>query len=226
MANAVLVIGESGSGKSTSLRNLNPEETFIYNVANKPLPFKGWKSKYKYDGDTQNMSKHSSPDALYKSLKAVVEVNPKIKNIIIDDFQYLMAFEYMNKADVKGYDKFVKLAKQMYDIIKFAVVEMSDDIFIVFLSHAEESVDIDGKRKIKAKTIGKMIDNALTIEGLFSIVLYSRVKKDIQGNVNYVFDTRNNGENTCKSPEGMFESNEIPNDLSLVKEAIYKYENE
>jgi energy-coupling factor transporter ATP-binding protein EcfA2 len=226
MANAVLVIGESGSGKSTSLRNLNPEETFIYNVANKPLPFRGWKSKYKYEGDFQNMSKHSNPDSLFKSLKAVLEINPKIKNIVIDDFQYLMAFEYMNKADVKGFDKFVKLAKQMYDIIKHAVVEMPDDIFIVFLSHAEESVDIDGKRKVKAKTIGKMIDNALTIEGLFSIVLYSRVKKDIQGNVSYVFETRNNGENTCKSPEGMFESPEIPNDLSLVKEAIYKYENE
>jgi len=226
MANAVLVIGESGSGKSTSLKNLKPEETFIYNVANKSLPFKGWKSRYKYDGDEQNMSKHSKPENLLASLKGVLEQKPHIKNIIIDDFQYLMAFEYMNKANDKGYDKFVKLAKQIYDIIKHAVVDLPDDIFIVFLSHAEESVDIDGKRKVKAKTIGKMIDNALTIEGLFSIVLYSRVKKDIQGNISYVFETRNNGENTCKSPEGMFESLEIPNDLSLVKEAIFKYENE
>ena len=226
MANAVLVIGESGSGKSTSLRNLNPEETFIYNVANKPLPFKGWRSKYQYEGSNQNMSQHNKPVTLYSSLKAVLEVNPKIKNIVIDDFQYLMAFEYMNNADTKGFDKFVKLAKQIYDIIKYAVVELPDDIFIVFLSHAEESVDIDGKRKIKAKTIGKMIDNALTLEGLFSIVLYSRVKKDMNGTISYIFETRNNGENTCKAPEGMFETHEVPNDLALIKEAIIKYEND
>lgn len=224
MAQAVLIIGESGSGKSTAIKSLQPEETFIYNVANKPLPFRGWKKKYQYEGDGMNMSKQNTPLGLAKSITQLLQAKPEIKNIIIDDFQYLMAFEYMNQADVKGYDKFVKLAKQIYDIIKFAVTDLPDDIFVVFLSHAEESQDMDGRRKIKAKTIGKMIDNALTLEGLFSTVLYSRVKRTKEG-VNYIFETQNNGETTCKSPDGMFEF-EIPNDLAYVKECIVRYENE
>lgn len=224
MAQAVLVIGESGSGKSTSIKTLNPEETFIYNVANKPLPFRGWKKKYQYEGESMNMSKQNTPLGLANSIVNLLNVKPGIKNIIIDDFQYLMAFEYMNNADVKGFDKFVKLAKQIYDIIKFVITELPDDIFVVFLSHAEEAVDMDGRRKIKAKTIGKMIDNALTLEGLFSIVLFSKVKRTKEG-VEHIFETYNNGESTCKSPEGMFEP-EIPNDLNFIKECITRYENE
>lgn len=224
MAQAVLVIGESGSGKSTAIKTLDPEETFIYNVANKPLPFRGWKKRYQYEGETMNMSKQNTPLGLTKSVTQLLDAKPNIKNIIIDDFQYLMAFEYMNQADVKGYDKFVKLAKQIYDIIKFTVTELPDDIFVVFLSHAEESVDLDGRRKIKAKTIGKMIDNALTLEGLFSTVLFSKVKRTKEG-VEHIFETTNNGENTCKSPDGMFDK-EIPNDLQYVKECIVRYENE
>lgn len=224
MAQAVLVIGESGSGKSTAIRTLDPSETFIYNVANKPLPFRGWKKKYQYEGESMNMSKQNTPLGLARSITSLLEAKPEIKNIIIDDFQYLMAFEYMNQADVKGFDKFVKLAKQIYDIIKFAITDLPDDVFVVFLSHAEEAVDMDGRRKIKAKTIGKMIDNALTLEGLFSIVLFSKVKRTKEG-VEHIFETRNNGENTCKAPEGMFDA-EIPNDLGYVKECIIRYENE
>ncbi len=224
MAQGVLIIGESGSGKSTAIRSLDPAETFVYNVANKPLPFRGWKKKYQYDGESMNMSKQNTPLGLHNSIIKLLNAKPEIKNIIIDDFQYLMAFEYMNQADVKGYDKFVKLAKQIYDIIKFTLTELPDDIFVVFLSHAEESVDMDGRRKIKAKTIGKMIDNALTLEGLFSIVLFSKVKRTKEG-VEHIFETFNNGENTFKSPEGMFEP-EIPNDLALVKECIIRYETE
>jgi len=224
MAQAVLIIGESGSGKSTAIRTLPAEETFIYNVANKPLPFRGWKKKYQYEGESMNMSKQNTPLGLARSITQLLDAKPNIKNIIIDDFQYLMAFEYMNQADVKGYDKFVKLAKQIYDIIKFTVTELPDDIFVVFLSHAEEAVDMEGRRKIKAKTIGKMIDNALTLEGLFSMVLFSKVKRTKEG-IEHIFETRNNGENTCKSPEGMFEP-EIPNDLAYVKECIIRYENE
>jgi len=224
MAQGVLIIGESGSGKSTAIRSLGAAETFVYNVANKPLPFRGWKKKYQYDGESMNMSKQNTPLGLHNSIIKLLNAKPEIKNIIIDDFQYLMAFEYMNQADVKGYDKFVKLAKQIYDIIKFTLTELPDDIFVVFLSHAEESVDMDGRRKIKAKTIGKMIDNALTLEGLFSMVLFSKVKRTKDG-VEHIFETKNNGENTCKAPEGMFEP-EIPNDLALVKECIIRYETE
>lgn len=103
--------------------------------------------------------------------------------------------------------------------------DLRDDLTIFFLTHAEESSDIDGNRKLKAKTIGKMVDNVLTLEGLFSIVLFGKVKKDKELGVKYVFETQNNGENTCKSPKGMFPTLEIPNDLALVKQAIINYEN-
>ena len=93
------------------------------------------------------------------------------------------------------------------------------------MTHADEGTDIEGKKKYKAKTIGKMVDEKLTLEGLFSIVLYGKAKKDKDGNMRYVFETQNNGENTCKSPRGMFTTPEIPNDLVVVQQAIYDYEN-
>ena len=94
-----------------------------------------------------------------------------------------------------------------------------------FLTHAEESTDIEGKRKFKAKTIGRMVDEKLTLEGLFSIVLFGKAKKDKEGNIRYVFETQTNGENTCKSPKDMFTTFEIPNDLNYVASAIRDYEN-
>ena len=102
--------------------------------------------------------------------------------------------------------------------------DMRDDLTIIFLTHSEESTDVNGNRKVKAKTIGKMIDNTLTLEGLFSIVLFGKVNKNDDGELVYGFETQNNGENTCKSPMGMFEEKFIPNDLQYVKECIQKYE--
>jgi hypothetical protein len=102
---------------------------------------------------------------------------------------------------------------------------MREDLFIFFLTHAEESTDIEGKRKFKAKTIGKLIDDKLTLEGLFSVVLFGKTKKDKDGVIRYIFETQNNGENTCKSPKGMFDTFEIPNDLNFVVNSIKNYEN-
>ena len=101
---------------------------------------------------------------------------------------------------------------------------MRDDLTIFFMTHSEETTDASGKRKQKAKTIGKMVDEKLTLEGLFSIVLYGKVKKGKDGKMQYVFETQTDGANTCKSPMGMFKENDIPNDLQLVKEAIIKFE--
>ena len=102
---------------------------------------------------------------------------------------------------------------------------MRDDLYIFFLTHSEESTDVNGHRKVKAKTIGKMIDNALTLEGLFSIVLFGRAKKNDDDGLDYGFETQNNGENTCKSPDGMFADARIDNSLKVVKDAIIEYEN-
>jgi len=227
MASSVLVIAESGAGKSTSIANLDPKETFIINVANKPLPFKGWKSKYKVwskEDPTGNMYTRPIAKEIEACLKYVSEKRPEIKNIVVDDFQYIFAFEYFERAEEKGFDKFTSIAKNMAAIAKLPIV-LRDDLHVFFLTHAEESQDLEGRRKFKAKTIGKLVDNSLTLEGLFSIVLFGKVKKDKDGNIKYVFETQNNGENTCKSPAGMFDSFEISNDLEFVKQAIINYEN-
>jgi hypothetical protein len=227
MASSILIIAESGAGKSTSIANLDPKETFIVNVANKPLPFKGWKSKYKIwtkEDPTGNMYTRPIAKEIEGCLKYVSEKRPEIKNIIIDDFQYIFAFEYFDRAEEKGFDKFTSIAKSMASISKLPIV-LREDLHVFFLTHAEESQDLEGRRKFKAKTIGKLVDNSLTLEGLFSIVLFGKVKKDKDGNMKYIFETQNNGENTCKSPAGMFESVEIPNDLEFVKQAIINYEN-
>lgn len=227
MASSVLIISESGAGKSTSIKNLRPEETFIINVANKPLPFKGWKSMYPiWSKENQEGRMYTRPNAneIMACLKYINDRRPEIKNIVIDDLQYMSAFEYFEKADEKGYEKFNKIAKDLATIAR-APQSMRDDIIIYMLTHAEESMDAYGEKRLKAKTVGKMIDNSLTLEGLFSIVLFAKVKKDKDGSMKYVFETRNDGSNTCKAPFGMFESFEIENNLDLVRQAIINYEN-
>jgi len=227
MAQSVLVIADSGSGKSTAIRDLDPKETFIINIANKPLPFKGWKRNYTMiskDNQKGNMTGVSSAAGIIKAMMHVNDKMSHIKNLVIDDWQYMSSFEYFDKADEKGYDKFTSIAKNLAQVAKLPK-DMRDDLYIFFLTHSEESTDVNGHRRVKAKTVGKMIDNALTLEGLFSIVLFGKVVKDKEDKLNYVFETANNGENTCKSPDGMFENARISNSLKLVKDAIIEYEN-
>lgn len=227
MGQGILVIAESGSGKSTSVETLDPKETFIINVANKPLPFKGWKKKYtpwSKENPSGNMYDKAGAQNIEACIKYVNEKRPEIKNIVIDDFQYMSSFEFFDRADEKGYEKFTQIGGHLARIARMPIV-LRDDLFVFFLTHAEEGTDVEGKRKFKAKTIGKMVDEKLTLEGLFSIVLFGKVKKDKEGGIRYVFETSNNGENTCKSPKGMFDKFEIPNDLSLVRQAIIDFEN-
>ena len=225
MAQSVLVIADSGTGKSTSIRKLDPKETFIINIANKPLPFKGWKKNYvniSKDNPKGNMTSAASAAGIIKAMKHVNDKMPQIKTLVIDDWQYMSSFEYFDRAGEKGYDKFTQIAANLAQVAEMPK-DMREDLTIFFLTHSEESTDINGHRKVKAKTIGKMIDNTLTLEGLFSIVLFGRVKKT-EDALEYGFDTVNNGENTCKSPMGMFEDSFIDNDLQLVKDCITEYE--
>ena len=225
MAQSVLIIADSGTGKSTAMRTLEPKETFIINIANKPLPFKGWKGNYtniSKDNPKGNMTSASSAAGIIKAMQHVNDKLPHIKTLVIDDWQYMSSFEYFDRANEKGYDKFTQIAANLAQVAKMPK-DMRDDLTIFFLTHSEESTDVNGHRKVKAKTIGKMIDNTLTLEGLFSIVLFGRVKKT-EDSLEYGFDTINNGENTCKSPMGMFEDSFIDNDLQLVKDCIAEYE--
>lgn len=227
MAQGVLIIAESGTGKSTSIETLDPKETFIINVANKPLPFKGWRKKYttwSKENPTGNMYDKATPDSIEACIKYVSEKRPEIKNIVVDDFQYMSSFEFFDKANEKGYEKFTQIGAHLARIARMPK-DMRDDLLIFFLTHAEEATDMEGKRKFKAKTIGKMVDEKLTLEGLFSIVLFGKAKKNKEGDIRYVFETQTTGDNTCKSPRGMFPTFEVANDLQLVAKAIKDYEN-
>lgn len=198
----VLILGESGSGKSTSLRNFNKDELVIYNVAGKPLPFRGGTQLLRADNVSyntimQNMSKK------------------KFRCYVIDDSQYLLAFELFGRVAEKTYDKFTEMAVHFYDLIQFVIRQMPPDCIVYFLHHTD---DIDGK--VKAKTVGKMLNEKLTVEGLFSIVLMA---KNLDGR--YIFRTHSDGRDTVKTPIDMFGQDEIDNDLKAVDAAIREYYN-
>lgn len=215
MANITLVIGESGTGKSTSIRNLNPQETVIINVLDKPLPFRGASENYKRKSDNKK-GNYCSTDNYAKIIQAINHININdlsIKNIIIDDFQYVMANEFMRRATERGFDKFTEIAQHAWQIID-ASAKARDDLFVFILSHSDE----DNSGKVKCKTIGKMLDDKITIEGMFTTVLHSIVSDG-----KYRFLTQNDGSHIAKSPMGMFDQDFIENDLCFVKQKMSEY---
>lgn len=195
----VLALGSSGSGKSCSMRNLNKKTTIIYNVAGKPLPFKG---KF------EMMITISDVDEIIKSLK-----RNTTNCYVIDDSQYLMAFKLIDRVNEKGYEKYTEIAKDFKRLVDTIVKDTTPDTIVYFLHHTETMDD----GKIKAKTSGKMIDNWLTLEGLFSIVIMAVTSEN-----KHQFITQNDGTSTCKSPMDMLE-NPMDNDLALVDKAIREY---
>ena len=198
----VLILGESGSGKSTSLRNFNKDELVIYNVAGKPLPFRG--------GTQLNRADNVSYNTIMQNMS-----KKKFRCYVIDDSQYLLAFELFERVAEKTYDKFTEMAVHFYDLIQFVIRQMPPDCIVYFLHHTD---DIDGK--VKAKTVGKMLNEKLTVEGLFSIVLMA---KNLDGH--YIFRTHSDGRDTVKTPMDMFGQDEIDNDLKAVHAAIREYYN-
>lgn len=223
MSNLIAIVGNSGSGKSTSIRTLNPEETFIINVAGKPLPFKGWKSKYptwSKSNPEGNFINTSNVDQISKILEYIEIKRPEIKNIILDDAQYLMAFEAMDRAKEKGFEKFTDIAQKFYSILKSSI-SMRDDLNIIVSCHAENVGD--GLNPIyKIKTIGKMIDNVITIEGLFTYVLFTHIEPSDSG-ISYHFITQSDGTTTAKTPLDCFETKLIPNDMQFVIDKINEF---
>ena len=175
----VLILGESGSGKSTSMRNFEPDEVGIFNVASKPLPFR--KKMKKVDG--------ASYGIILTALKA-----PKLKTYVIDDSQYLLCFEMFAKAKETGYNKFTDMALNFYNLIQFIIRQTPPDVIVYFLHHTETDGD-----KVRAKTVGKMLNEKLTVEGLFSIVLLCQTD-----GVSHSFVTQSDGSSTAKSPMEMF----------------------
>ncbi len=194
----VLILGASGSGKSASLRNFDTEEIGIYNVASKPLPFR----------KQMLLVNHVNYDRITASLKA-----NKLRCYAIDDSQYLMAFDGFARAKEKNYDKFTDFALNFYNLVQSVVLQTSNDTIVYFLHHT----DRDDSGYIKAKTLGKMLDNQLTLEGMFTIVLLTETD-----GMEHWFTTTSNGMNPAKSPMGMFEA-KIDNDLKFVDTTIREY---
>ena len=195
----VLIIGESGSGKSTSMRNFQPGELGIINVSRKPLPFRTSLKCVNTDNYMQ------IDDTITKA---------KAKSLVIDDAQYLMANEFMRNAKVNSFQKFTDIALNFWTLVQTVVNDLPDQKIVYFMAHTER--DASGNEKMK--TIGKMLDEKITIEGLFTIVM-----KTVVQDGRYMFSTQTNGQDTVKTPMGMFDQPLIDNDLRMVDMTIREY---
>ena len=225
MYTKILVIGQSGSGKSTSLRNFNKGEvkdTFLINVLGKPLPFKGAKKQFPTVRDVENKEDvrqviTRSKDEIIKILKWCNSIET-IKNIVIDDFVYITSLDMLSRSDEKGFDKFADFAKNMIEPL---MLELRKDITLIVMTHPDFDI-IDGKRFIKPKTLSKFVDEKVVFEGMFTFVFESMVKDDGNG-IKYMFLTNSPNEwHIAKTPMGYFEELYIDNDLSNIVEYIRK----
>ena len=200
MGIAVLVLGESGSGKTYSLKHMDPEKVGVFSVRKGTLPFP--------EGKSFKIAKKASYEVIYKVLK-----NPTMKTYVVDDSQYLMVNEFFRKANDSGYQKYTSIGKNFSDLLEYIAYQVPDDVVVYFLHHTQ--ITSDGR--VKAKTVGQMLDNYLTLEGCVDVVLLAQT----DGQTHY-FMTQSDGSNTAKSPEGMFEL-KIPNDLNFVNDRIREY---
>ena len=196
----VLILGESGSGKTYSLKNMNPEKVGVFSVRKGTLPFAG--------GDKFKVLKRAGYLEIYKILENAVG-----KCYVIDDSQYLMVDEYFRKANDSGYQKYTQIGKNFSDLLEFIAYKVPDDVIVYFLHHTQQTND----GKVKAKTVGQMLDNYLTLEGCVDICLLT-----LTDGQDHYFLTQSDGSNTAKSPEGMFDL-KIPNDLAAVDARIREY---
>lgn len=207
MSVAALILGESGTGKTTALRHLDPAKTLLIQAIPKPLPFKaaGW----------TRVSKAGGNILVTDQSAAIVEAMRRAPHeiIVLDDFQYVLANEYMRRAHETGYGKFNDLGRHAWDILT-AATELPGPKRIYVLGHTQA----DDAGRVRIKTVGKMLDEKIVIEGMFSIVL-----RTVVSNGNYLFSTRNNGSDTVKSPIGLFDDELVPNDLAAVDAAILSY---
>ena len=198
MGIGVLVLGHSGSGKSTSMRNCTADRFGIINVQGKPLPFRTDLKTYNTDSYEQIMN----------ALK-----QGKTPSFVIDDSQYLMSHEFMYRANEKGYDKYSHIGTNFFHLLE-TIRKLPDDKIVYLMHH----IELDDGGREKAKTVGKMVDNYIVVEGCFSIVL-----KAIADNKGYFFTTKTNGNDCVKTPMGMFTDERIDNDLVYVDDTIREF---
>lgn len=225
-AETIAIVGESGTGKSTSLRNLNPETTFIISTTGKPLPFRAWKKKYipiKIEGKnvSGNYYVSSKWDQILKILQIIDKMMPRIKQVIIDDFQYVLSYEFVDRATEVGYTKFSELAQHAMEILRYSE-KMREDCKMIFLTHSENVGD-NVNPKYVIKTVGKLLSEKVTLEGLFTYIFFTKVNEGDSGRMEYKLITNNDGSCIAKTSLGMFEDLEIDNDLDEIIKVIDAY---
>lgn len=225
-AETIAIVGESGTGKSTSLRNLNSEETFIISTTGKPLPFRAWKKKYipiKIEGKnvSGNYYVSSKWDQILKILQIIDKMMPNIKQVIIDDFQYVLSYEFVDRATEVGYTKFSELAQHAMEILRYSE-KMREDCKMIFLTHSENVGD-NVNPKFVIKTVGKLLSEKVTLEGLFTYIFFTKVSEGDSGRMEYKLITNNDGTCVAKTSFGMFEDLEIDNDLDKIIDVIDDY---
>ena len=224
MAKTVLICGKTGTGKTTSIRNLNPEETVIFKVINRTLPFK-YAGKYV---EKKNLFNTPSYEDVLKGLKWA-NSQPNIKNVIITDGTYIIRQEYFKLANVKGYDKYTGFAMHMQQILK-TIQDLRNDIKVFMEYHVENTINDNGVTEYKPSTVGKLLDSQYNILENVDIVLFANpIYEDKE--IKYGFYTnrtldRNGSEIPAKSPIGLFDELYIPNDLEFVAKKIDEYYSE
>ena len=230
MSNIICLAGLSNSGKSTSLKYLDPESTFIISCTNKQLQIPGFRKKYpkakiadkKLVGNWFINNNYAN---ITKMLQLISKTREDIKVVVLDDANYLLSNETFRNANIKGYDKFISLAKNYYDLIE-SCMNLREDLTVIFISHIENwGTDIDPSYRLW--TTGKMLTNAIYLDGLFSYIIYAeRYVDDGTDEVHYRFKTRTDGNDTCRSVAGCFADKYIEPNMKLVIDTINKFENE
>jgi adenylate kinase family enzyme len=216
MAQVICIAGESGSGKTTSLRNLDPATTYIFDCDKKGLSWKGWKKQY--NSENKNYFCCDDTETVYKYLIGVAQKRPDIKVVVIDTIGSLMVADEMRRMQEKGYDKWQDLAQCIWKIVDVAYT-LREDLTVIFMAHTQTERDDSGYLFTRIKTSGKKLDK-ICIESKFTTVL---IAKCIDGQ--YVFETHAKN-STAKSPMGLFEADTIPNDIVEVISALEKFESE
>lgn len=216
------IVGATGTGKSTSIKHLDPKETYIINVAKKELPFKG--SEKLYNAENKNYKEVDDANEITRLLRVISDKAPHIKNIIIEDSNYIMGFNLVSKATEVGFTKFTIMARDMVELLREAR-RLRDDLKVFYFSHPETIEDSGEIIGYKIKTAGKMIDNQIVLEGLLTVCLYTFVEENKDGSASYNFITNRYKKYPAKSPDGMFEEVKIPNNLSYVCEKLDEYYN-